>query len=166
MAALSLNAGGVMEHFSVHRKYGIWMKTVFRMLKWYITRTLRSIHHLHLKQMRWNGLPWSEEKWHCYSRKDRRWRSALGCGGQMTEESLRWFTWFWYCSHTQHNVTATCLSCKMMWNQSSESRKWRRPFFKDRRLNRWHRVEANELTVDYRKATQSWSGLVQELIHL
>lgn len=41
--------------------------------------------------MRWNGLPWSEERWHCYSGTDRRWRSTHGYGWQMTENSLRWF---------------------------------------------------------------------------
>ena len=38
--------------------------------------------------MRWNGLPWSEERWHCYSRTDRRWRSTRGYGWQMTREQF------------------------------------------------------------------------------
>lgn len=82
------------------------------------TATLGRTNHVNLKQMRWNGLPWSEETWHCYSRNDRRWRSTHGYGWEMTESSLRWFTWFfilqswWNCSHKDHNVTGDVCKVK------------------------------------------------------
>lgn len=46
------------------------------------TTTLGRTNRVHLKQMRWNGLPWNEETWHCYSRKRRRWGSTHGYGWQ------------------------------------------------------------------------------------
>lgn len=72
------------------------MKNAFRMslLNLYVNSSYgnpRRTNQVIVKQMRWNGLPWSEERWHCYSGTDRRWRSTHGYGWQMTENSLRWF---------------------------------------------------------------------------
>lgn len=61
----------------------IYMKSEW---KWFESGNLRRTHHVDLKWMRWNGLPWSEEKWHCYSRKGPRWRSTHGYEWQMTEQ--------------------------------------------------------------------------------
>ncbi len=66
-----------------------WVCSVYTYIQ--TTATLGRPNQVNLKQMRRNGLPWSEETWHCYSWKDRRWRSTHGYGWQMTENRLRWY---------------------------------------------------------------------------
>lgn len=60
--------------------------------------------------MRWNVLPWSEEMWHCYSKRDCRWRSTHEYG---------WQRIVWDGSHgstaaTESIMLPACLLCSLI----------------------------------------------------
>lgn len=83
------------------------------------------------EQMRWDGLPLSEERWHCYSGRGRRWRSTHGHGWQMTEDMRRCSSHYGndYAAAARNVLSPTCaLVSEMKLNmiiENEQSRPWK-----------------------------------------